>query len=76
MASDGLLTRHEPFTFIDSSCMSPLVIDYIWYTTSSLSVTSLLGDVDPGYLTKVVGFPNVHFPSECVAVSLSPIVFN
>jgi CCR4-NOT transcription complex subunit 6 len=56
--------------------MSPLVIDYIWYTTSSLSVTSLLGDVDPGYLTKVVGFPNVHFPSECVAVSLSLIVFN
>ena len=40
------------------------VIDYIWYTTASLSVTSLLGEVDTGYLSKVVGFPNAHFPSE------------
>ena len=42
------------------------VIDYIWYTTANLSVTSLLGEVDTGYLSKVVGFPNAHFPSEYV----------
>lgn len=42
------------------------VIDYIWYSTNNLSVTSLLGEVDKTYLSKVVGFPNVHFPSEYV----------
>jgi CCR4-NOT transcription complex subunit 6 len=40
------------------------VLDYIWHTTANLSVTSLLGEVDTGYLSKVVGFPNAHFPSE------------
>jgi CCR4-NOT transcription complex subunit 6 len=39
-------------------------IDYIWYTANSLSVTGLLGEVDPAYLGKVVGFPNAHFPSD------------
>ena len=39
-------------------------IDYIWYTANSLSVTGLLGEVDPTYLSKVVGFPNAHFPSD------------
>ncbi|KAJ9120629.1 hypothetical protein QFC22_002558 [Naganishia vaughanmartiniae] len=39
-------------------------IDYIWYTTATLAVTELLGEVDKGYLSRVVGFPNAHFPSE------------
>lgn len=39
-------------------------IDYIFYSTNSLNVTGLLGEVDQGYLSKVVGFPNAHFPSE------------
>lgn len=34
------------------------VIDYIWHTSNTLNVTGLLGEVDPGYLSKVVGFPN------------------
>lgn len=42
-------------------------IDYIWYSTANLTVTSLLGEVDKGYLSKVVGFPNAHFPSEYVS---------
>lgn len=45
-------------------------IDYIWYSTGSVSVTSVLGEVDQAYLDKVVGFPNAHFPSECVVCSL------
>lgn len=40
------------------------VIDYIWFSHNSLTVTGLLGDVDKEYLKKVVGFPNAHFPSE------------
>ena len=39
-------------------------IDYIWYTTNSLNVTGLLGDVEDKYLATVPGFPNAHFPSE------------
>jgi CCR4-NOT transcription complex subunit 6 len=39
-------------------------IDYIFHTAKTLRVTSVLGDVDEGYLEKVVGFPNAHFPSE------------
>lgn len=40
------------------------VLDYIWYDSSTLAVTGLLGEVDKSYLEKVVGFPNAHFPSE------------
>lgn len=41
-------------------------IDHIWYSQDTLAVTSLLGEVDRTYMSKVVGFPNAHFPSECV----------
>lgn len=40
------------------------VIDYIWYSTQNVTVNSVLGEIDKGYLEKVVGFPNVHYPSE------------
>lgn len=43
-------------------------IDYIWYNTNALAVTGLLGEVDRGYLSKVVGFPNAHFPSDHVCI--------
>ncbi|KZO95589.1 hypothetical protein CALVIDRAFT_499924 [Calocera viscosa TUFC12733] len=45
------------------------IIDYIWYSTDTLAVRSVLGEVDPGYLAKAVGFPNAHFPSDhlCLA---------
>lgn len=39
-------------------------IDYIFYSTRGLKVTSVLGDVDKAYLDKTVGFPNNFFPSE------------
>ena len=40
------------------------VIDYIWYTTNTLNVAGLLGDVDEKYLATCPGFPDAHFPSE------------
>lgn len=43
------------------------VIDYIWYSTNSMEVTGLLGDVDKEYMERVAGFPNHHFPSEYVS---------
>ncbi|CEP13716.1 hypothetical protein [Parasitella parasitica] len=39
-------------------------LSYIWYASNCLDVISLLGPIDPDYLTKIVGFPNAHFPSE------------
>jgi CCR4-NOT transcription complex subunit 6 len=43
------------------------LIDYVWYSNATLAVNRVLGEVDKKYLEKVVGFPNCHFPSECVA---------
>lgn len=44
------------------------VIDYIWYTANTLTVTGLLGPIDKEYISQVVGFPNPHFPSDHVAI--------
>ncbi|KAL3476386.1 transcription factor [Aspergillus californicus] len=44
------------------------ILDYIWYTSNSLHVSALLGDVDKDYLQKVPGFPNYHFPSDHIAL--------
>ncbi|KAG5641853.1 hypothetical protein DXG03_004112 [Asterophora parasitica] len=43
-------------------------IDYVWYSSATLAVNALLGEVDAGYLEKVVGFPNAHFPSDHVLI--------
>ena len=44
------------------------VIDYIWYGTSGLQVSGLLGPVDDRYLKRVPGFPNHHFPSDHISL--------
>jgi len=44
------------------------VIDYIWYTGNSLAASGLLGEVDRTYLSRIVGFPNAHFPSDHVCM--------
>ncbi|EER24281.1 Glucose-repressible alcohol dehydrogenase transcriptional effector [Coccidioides posadasii str. Silveira] len=44
------------------------VIDYIWYSSNTLQVTALLGEVDKEYLKRVPGFPNYHFPSDHLAL--------
>lgn len=44
------------------------VIDYVWYNQNALAVTGLLGEVDKGYVSKVVGFPNAHFPSDHICI--------
>jgi len=57
-ASEVPITNHVPH-FKEA-------IDYIFHNTSALSVNKVLGEVDPDYLSKVVGLPNAHFPSEWV----------
>ncbi|KAL0956648.1 hypothetical protein HGRIS_002780 [Hohenbuehelia grisea] len=44
------------------------MLDYVWYGSANLSLTAVLGEVDRGYLEKVVGFPNAHFPSDHVCI--------
>ncbi|KAF9050210.1 Endonuclease/exonuclease/phosphatase [Panaeolus papilionaceus] len=44
------------------------VLDYVWYSNATLGVKAVLGDVDKGYLEKVVGFPNPHYPSDHVSI--------
>lgn len=44
------------------------VIDYIWYSTTALNATGLLGEVDREYMQRVPGFPNYHFPSDHLAL--------
>lgn len=50
------------------------VLDYIWYSTNTLQVVGLLGNIDKDYLTRVPGFPNYHFPSDHVALYAAYIV--
>jgi CCR4-NOT transcription complex subunit 6 len=56
-----------PLTNYTPSFQGP--IDYIWYSTQSIIVTDVWGEIDQEYLSKVVGFPNAHFPSECVSTT-------
>jgi CCR4-NOT transcription complex subunit 6 len=44
------------------------ILDYVWYTSNTLHVSALLGEVDKDYLSRVPGFPNFHFPSDHVAL--------
>ncbi|KZW00190.1 hypothetical protein EXIGLDRAFT_604572 [Exidia glandulosa HHB12029] len=45
------------------------VLDYVWYSSQTVTATAVLGEVDPNYLSKVVGFPNAHFPSDHICLS-------
>lgn len=51
-------------------------LDYIWYSTNTLQVVGLLGDVDKEYLQRVPGFPNYHFPSDHLALFAKFVVKN
>ncbi|KAI9278034.1 Endonuclease/exonuclease/phosphatase [Sporodiniella umbellata] len=44
------------------------VLDYIWYSTNTLDVSSVLGPIESDYLSKVIGFPNAHFPSDHISI--------
>lgn len=50
------------------------VLDYIWYSTNTLQVTTLLGEIDKDYLAKVPGFPNYHFPSDHIPLFAEYVV--
>jgi CCR4-NOT transcription complex subunit 6 len=47
------------------------VIDYVWYSTFSLTVTALLGALDQSYVDRCVGFPNWHHPSDHIPLLIT-----
>lgn len=51
-----------PFTNFTPSFTD--VIDYIWFSSQSLRVRGLLGEVDQDYISNFIGFPNDKFPSD------------
>jgi len=55
-----------PFTNYTSNFQGH--IDYVWYSAANLAVNAVLGEIDKGYLEKVVGFPNAHFPSDHICI--------
>ncbi|KAJ4302056.1 Glucose-repressible alcohol dehydrogenase transcriptional effector [Collariella sp. IMI 366227] len=50
------------------------VIDYIWYSTNTLEVVSLLGPPDKDYLKRVPGFPNYHFPADHIQIMAELVI--
>ncbi|GAA6064625.1 hypothetical protein JCM10212_006070 [Sporobolomyces blumeae] len=55
-----------PFTNYTSGFLE--TIDYMFYTSQSMGVTGLLGEVDRSYLEQTVGFPNAHFPADHISL--------
>ncbi|ORX90110.1 hypothetical protein K493DRAFT_288487 [Basidiobolus meristosporus CBS 931.73] len=43
-------------------------IDYIWHSTGMLTVNGLLGGPDGEYISRNVGFPNAHNPSDHICL--------
>lgn len=44
------------------------VIDYIWYSTNTLEVVSVLGPPDANYLSRIPAFPFWHFPADHIQI--------
>ncbi|KAI0030781.1 Endonuclease/exonuclease/phosphatase [Vararia minispora EC-137] len=55
-----------PFTNFTSTYQGTL--DYVWYSASTMSVNSVLDQIDPAYMEKAVGFPDPHHPSDHIPV--------
>jgi CCR4-NOT transcription complex subunit 6 len=40
------------------------VLDYIFASVNTFSISGVMGPIDKEYMSRQVGFPNPHFPSE------------
>ncbi|CAO3591259.1 unnamed protein product [Absidia cylindrospora] len=67
----ALKSGYSPIGELDFTNYTPDykgALDYIFYTTKTLDPVSLLGPLDSDYMSKVVGLPNPHFPSDHIPV--------
>lgn len=60
LVSNHFITNYTP-DFSDE-------LDHIFYSSNSLRPIGALGEIDPQYMKRVPGFPNVHFPSDHLAL--------
>lgn len=60
LISNRYITNYTP-DFADE-------LDHIFYSSNTLRPIGALGEVDPDYMRRVPGFPNVHFPSDHLAL--------
>ncbi|SCU84763.1 LANO_0C02322g1_1 [Lachancea nothofagi CBS 11611] len=62
-----LKSSYEAIGELPFTNLSPIftdVIDYIWFSSQGLRVRGVLGEIDPDYASKFIGFPNDKFPSD------------
>ncbi|KAF9582606.1 Glucose-repressible alcohol dehydrogenase transcriptional effector, partial [Lunasporangiospora selenospora] len=58
----------EELSFTNYTPTFEAVIDHIFYSSNYLNVLGLLGGVEKEYMSRVVGFPNAHFPSDHIPI--------
>ncbi|KAK0735407.1 Endonuclease/exonuclease/phosphatase [Apiosordaria backusii] len=64
----------QELTFTNYTPTFREVIDYIWYSTNTLELVSLLGPPDKQTLTRIPGFPYYHFPSDHIQIMAEYVI--
>jgi CCR4-NOT transcription complex subunit 6 len=70
----GIKSAYSHVGELDFTNLTPTfkgVIDYVWYSTTTLNVSGLLAHVDRDYVARTVGFPNAHHPSDHIPLVVS-----
>lgn len=70
----SLKSAYSHIDTIDFTNFTPTfkgVIDYVWYTTSSMVICGMLSHLDRDYCKQCVGFPNAHHPSDHIPLVVS-----
>ncbi|EPZ32627.1 Endonuclease/exonuclease/phosphatase domain-containing protein [Rozella allomycis CSF55] len=65
-AYESALKSELPFTNFTPNFTG--VLDYIWFSHKTLTVSAVLSGISEDYASKIVGFPNMHFPSDHIAI--------
>lgn len=58
----------DQMTFTNYTPSFTDVIDYIWYSTNSLEVVSVLGPPNMEYLSRIPAFPYWHYPADHIQI--------
>ncbi|KAK4203038.1 Endonuclease/exonuclease/phosphatase [Triangularia verruculosa] len=64
----------QELTFTNYTPTFREVIDYIWYSTNTLELVSVLGPPDKQALTRIPGFPYYHYPSDHIQIMAEYVI--
>ncbi|KAK7005817.1 Endonuclease/exonuclease/phosphatase [Favolaschia claudopus] len=67
LGSGGVPEEIMPVTNVTAGFRG--ILDYVWYTPGNLILNTVVGEIDKGYLEKIVGFPNPYFPSDHIPLT-------